>query len=104
LSNRPKLRLVNSPAERRGRLNADEPGEMVFNSQLEYVEAMQARIRTATATRPWLPSMSSRRWEWETKQAKQRVYNALRTMKADKVLHQAYTFGPYALANGASAA
>jgi hypothetical protein len=34
-----------SPAERRGRLAADEPGEMVFTSQLAYVEAMQARVR-----------------------------------------------------------
>ena len=45
----PRLRLVESPAERRGRLNSDEPGEMVFSSQLAYVEAMQARVRRATA-------------------------------------------------------
>jgi DNA-binding Xre family transcriptional regulator len=46
--NNPKLRLVESPAERRGRLNSDEPGELVFHNQFEAVEAMQARIRTAT--------------------------------------------------------
>lgn len=43
-----KLRLVESPAERRAKLNADEPGEMIFTSQFEYVEAMQARTRAAT--------------------------------------------------------
>lgn len=36
---------MESEAERRGRLGSDEPGEMVFSSQLAYVEAMQARIR-----------------------------------------------------------
>lgn len=45
-----KLVLAESPAERRGRLASDEPGEMVFTSQLAYVEAMQARVRRATAT------------------------------------------------------
>jgi predicted XRE-type DNA-binding protein len=43
-----KLRLVESEAERRGRMASDEPGEMVFTSQLAYVEAMQARVRKAT--------------------------------------------------------
>ena len=44
-----KLKIVSeSPAERRGRLASDEPGEMVFSSQLAYVEAMQARVRRAT--------------------------------------------------------
>jgi hypothetical protein len=42
--------LVESEAERRGRLNSDEPGEMVFTSQLAYVEAMQARVRRVTAS------------------------------------------------------
>jgi DNA-binding Xre family transcriptional regulator len=41
--------LAESPAERRGRLASEEPGEMVFTSQLAYVEAMQARVRRATA-------------------------------------------------------
>lgn len=43
-----KIVLAESPAERRGRLASDEPGEMVFTSQLAYVEAMQARVRRAT--------------------------------------------------------
>jgi len=43
-----KLRLVESEAERRGKLASDEPGEMVFTSQLAYVEAMQVRVRRAT--------------------------------------------------------
>ena len=43
-----KFRVVDSEAERRGKLNAEEPGEMVFNTRWEYIEAMQARTRTAT--------------------------------------------------------
>jgi DNA-binding Xre family transcriptional regulator len=44
--------LAESPAERRGRLASDEPGEMVFGSQFAYVEAMQARVRRVSATGP----------------------------------------------------
>jgi transcriptional regulator with XRE-family HTH domain len=43
-----KLSRQESQAERRGRLLSDEPGEMVFTSQLACVEAMQARLRSAT--------------------------------------------------------
>jgi len=43
-----KTRTQETPAERRGRLASDEPGEMVFSSQLAYVEAMQARVRRVT--------------------------------------------------------
>jgi len=43
--------VIEPLAERRGRLNSDEPGVLVFNSQLEYVEAMQAKVRSATLGR-----------------------------------------------------
>lgn len=41
----PKVRLIETGAERRARLAANEPGEMVFTSQSDYVEAMGAQIR-----------------------------------------------------------
>jgi hypothetical protein len=44
-----RLRLVETPAERRGRLAAEEPGELAFSDQFSAVEAMQARLRQATA-------------------------------------------------------
>ena len=46
-----KFRVVESEAERRGRLNADEPGEMKFTTRFEYIEAMQVRVRLATSAR-----------------------------------------------------
>lgn len=47
-----KMVLAESPAERRGRLASDEPGEMVFSSQFAYVEAMQARVRRVSNSGP----------------------------------------------------
>lgn len=43
-----KFRVVESEAERRGRLAAEEPGEMVFASRFAAIEAIQARVRRAT--------------------------------------------------------
>ena len=39
-----KLRLVESPSERRARLRSEEPGEMVFDTFSEYVDAMRAKV------------------------------------------------------------
>lgn len=60
MRNHPRIRLVESPAERRGRLESDEPGEMVFTSQLAYVEAMQARVRRATVRHPDAPGLKQK--------------------------------------------
>lgn len=45
--NRRPFQVFESPAERRGRLASEEPGEMVFSDQLGYVEAMRGRIRNS---------------------------------------------------------
>jgi hypothetical protein len=39
--------VVDSEAERRGKLNAEEPGEMIFKTRFEYIEAIQVRVRRA---------------------------------------------------------
>jgi hypothetical protein len=41
--------VVESEAERRGKLASEEPGEMIFTTRFEYIEAMQARVRGAMA-------------------------------------------------------
>lgn len=39
--------MIENPAQRRGKLASDEPGEMVFTDQFSYVSAMQGQVRAS---------------------------------------------------------
>jgi hypothetical protein len=42
-----RFTIIDNPAQRRGKLASDEPGEMVFTDQFSYVQAMQGQVRGA---------------------------------------------------------
>jgi transcriptional regulator with XRE-family HTH domain len=42
-----RFTVVSNPAQRRGKLAAEQPGEMVFTDQFSYVQAMQGEVRTS---------------------------------------------------------
>lgn len=49
-----RFTVIENPAQRRGRLAADGPGEMVFTDQFSYVSAMQGQVRASGQKRKTL--------------------------------------------------
>ena len=47
MMSRRRFTVIESAAERRGKLASEEPGEMVFTDQFTYVQAMQGKVRSS---------------------------------------------------------
>lgn len=51
MSAKRRFTVYDNPAQRRGKLAAEQPGEMVFTDQFSYVQAMQGQVRLATSSK-----------------------------------------------------